>query len=187
MGTSVRKDVLELLEKRVRSRFSHQQLAVLEPCALDPTTAAEQSPGGVDAGAGRGRRRGGRRVPAAGDAPLAVLAAMLRLPARPGSAATAAHADFALRFNAAADAAVADPRVARAFAARHCWPAGTTAGACGRTLRGPVCCNIRIRTAHQSPCCEMLARVLCPSHDARAHGTAGLTALCNGSIRHCIA
>ena len=151
VGTSVRKDVLELLEKRVRSRFSHQQLAVLEPCALDPAAASEaRSPSDApDAGPRRGRRRGGRDVPAAGDAPLAVLGAMLRLPARPESAATPAHADLALRFNAAAEAAVSDPRVARALAARHCWPSDAIAGELPGTFSERSCHTCKAaRVAH---------------------------------------
>ena len=135
VGTSVRKDVLELLEKRVRSRFSHQQLAVLEPCALDPAAQSlteQPSPGGAEASLTWRRRRGGREVLAPGDVHLAVLAAMLRLPARPEAAATAAHAEFARRFNAAAEAAVLDPQVADALAARHCWPSGAARGVPGQ-------------------------------------------------------
>ena len=135
MGTSVRKDVLELLEKRVRSRFSHQQLAVLEPCALHPSAVPlsdVHSPGETPGAAQPWqRRRSGREVLAAGDAPLAVLAAMLRLPAAANEAATPAHADFARRFNAAAEAAVQDPRVADALSARHCWPSGAAQGVLG--------------------------------------------------------
>ena len=134
VGTSVRKDVLELLEKRVRSRFSHQQLAVLEPCTSEATAMPPSdgpSPGGSDATQPWQRRSGGREVLAAGDAPLAVFAAMLRLPAAADAAATAAHADFARRFNAAAEAAVQDPGVADALAARHCWPSGAAQGVFG--------------------------------------------------------
>ncbi len=123
--------MLELLEKRVRSRFSHQQLAVLEPCTSDPAAVPPSdgpSPGAPDALQPWQRRRGGREVLAAEDAPLAVLAAMLRLPAAADAAATAAHAEFARRFNAAAEAAVQDPGVADAFAARHCWPSGAAQG-----------------------------------------------------------
>ena len=134
VGMSVRKDVLELLEKRVRSRFSHQQLAVLEPCTSDPAVVPSSdvpSPGGTDATQPWQRRRGGREVLAAGDAPLAVLTAMLRLPAAADAAATTAHAEFARRFNAAAGAAVLDARVADALAARHCWPSCAAQGVLG--------------------------------------------------------
>jgi len=132
VGTSVRKDVLELLEKRVRSRFSHQQLAVLEPCTSGATAMSPSDgplPGQLDAAQPWQRRSGSREVLAAADAPLAVLAAMLRLPAATDAAATAAHAEFARRFNAAAEAAVQDPGVADALAARHCWPSGGAQGA----------------------------------------------------------
>ena len=90
VGMSVKKDVLELLEKRVSSRFSHQRLLVSEPVLPQPPRAgtAASSPAGATV---RCRRRAAAPVPRG--APLAVLAAMLRLGCAPGAAVAGATAE----------------------------------------------------------------------------------------------
>lgn len=110
VGTSVRKDVIELLEKRVRSRFSHQCLLVPEAVHLPSPPTAEA----------RSSRRT-MAAPAPADAPLAVLASMLSLPAGPASAVSPMHAAYAARFNAAADAAVSAPAVLDILMQRCGW------------------------------------------------------------------
>ena len=115
----MRKDVLELLEKRVRSRFSHQRLLVPE-AAREPPQPADDPP--------RSSSRS-TAVAAPGDAPLVLLASMLRLPEGPASAASHAHLAYARGFNAAAAAAVGAPAVADALAQRCLWVPGEKEGA----------------------------------------------------------
>lgn len=129
VGTSVKKDVTELLEKRVRSRFSHQRLLVPEPARV-PISADSPPPSPADPSA-QPRSRGRRALAAARDAPLAVLEAMLQLPADPDYAASPAHAAYAAQFNAAVVSAVRSPAVVDVFTQRCMWGSGEAEGEAG--------------------------------------------------------
>jgi len=114
VGTSQRQDVMDLLEKRIRSRFSHRRILLGDPV--------------FDAG----HRAAGRENPVgAAGTPLGVLAAMLRLPASGG--ATEEHHVYAACFNDALEGALAAPQAAAALRRHFYWDmgaSGATSGAC---------------------------------------------------------
>ena len=83
MGLSCRSDVTEMLEKRVKSRFSYRRQLVLDPCTACDGQHKEQ--------------------------PAAILRAMLSLAGTAESSSAQSH--FAAHFNAAVQSALQDSRV----------------------------------------------------------------------------
>lgn len=124
VGTTQRKDVVDLLEKRIRSRFSHRRLLLGDPLI-------DAAPSG------------------AAGTPLGVLAAMLRLPTAGG--ATPQHDAYAVRFNDAVDEALAAPEAAAALARHFYWDIGTPATTSGASPAELAALAIRIADDLEPP------------------------------------
>ncbi|KAK9836048.1 hypothetical protein WJX84_003886, partial [Apatococcus fuscideae] len=95
LGMSCRLDVVEMLEKRVRSRFSHTTHLVLEPPEpplhpIAPSSSAVAAPAVETSSAGPGPAWGQppRDLPKEGDYPGSIFVAMLQLPEVSHSEAT---------------------------------------------------------------------------------------------------
>ncbi len=58
VGVTVRSDVLDLLEKRVRSRFSHRKVDLVAPRGVEARVAAAAEAGGAEAAGGRAAEGG---------------------------------------------------------------------------------------------------------------------------------
>lgn len=90
LGLTCAQDVMESLEKRVRSRFSHRKIVLTAPSHLEVPAAAGSAAGAAAAGGAAARRpgapRGGLDDEAQApityeDTPAGILKAMLSLPA----------------------------------------------------------------------------------------------------------